>query len=897
MKIISTDPDETRVLIEALADRAWHSLQDGNFDDASLQYQDAVQLARDIKDCRAESVCMTYLGMTRQYQKDWSKAAVDLSRAAEIAAANGLNSIETQARLLLAEQNRDCGNLDVAIEQFEKGAKSAISSGDKEAIELACGNLGNLYLERGWLEQALEWLTKALAVSSSNENAVAWLGSLGLACAELGLWREAESNFKEASSKAEEIFDLSSQINCLGSLGNLCAEQDKLAESIAYYQSALNLSKNSADRHREGIWLGNVGIAYLKLGEVEKAEAFCRRAIESAVSFNDKFAQAANLDNLGDCLMKTGNVEAAKVAYEDALNISNELGDRQGTRIYLSNIGRVYRTLGQLQPAFEHFGRAIALFDEQRATLKGDEIKTTFANRGQALYSDMVQICISMNKRVEALEFVGQAKSRALLDLLSNSPIDISELAGVNADEALKALISREIELRRQITTLEKRINTNEVDTTDNATLDDESTNPPHGESHRGGNVAPRNIDNIYKEWHSVVDSLKKRHPNYASLISTNSSTINELQGAIDANTAIIELYWTDNYLLCALFCKDSSEPIVEFIQDKKALEKLSQDLQSFIEMCSAEGFDVPLSLSRRLFRSLIEPLLKNLPASINKLIIAPHNSLFHLPFAALHDGQKYLCERFALCYLPTTSLIPVLTKIGDNTVAESRCLVSAVSDYSATRSGGFSLNSRLRSAAGLDDLAYTLEEAENIFAISKTKFANCKLVKNEEVTESLHELFKAYPIVHFAGHAIFNSEEPLASGLVLGDGSVLTASSILKTGTLRTNCGQLLVLSACQTGVNAVTAGGEILGLTRALMYAGMPNLVLSLWEVADKSTSAFMQNFHQELSAASSAAKSTGGNHKLNVAQSLQSAQMKAIAEGQSAHAWAPFIHMGID
>ncbi|MDR3615698.1 MAG: CHAT domain-containing tetratricopeptide repeat protein [Candidatus Obscuribacterales bacterium] len=896
MKTISTDPDETRVLIEALADRAWHSLQDGNFDDAAVQYQDAVQLARDIKDCRAESVCMTYLGMTRQYQKNWSQAALDLACAAEMAAANSLHSIETQARLLLAEQNRDSGNLDIAIEQFEKGARSAVASGDEEAIELACGNLGNLYLERGWLEQALEWLTKALAVSSGNESAIAWLGSMGLACAELGLWKEAESNFQQASKKAEEIFDLASQINCLGSLGNLCAEQDRLQESIAYYQRALNLSQNSADKHKEGIWLGNVGIAYLKLGEVDKAEDYCRKAIASATSFNDKFAQAANLDSLGDCLMKNGSVEAAKEAYEEALTISNELGDRQGTRIYLSNIGRVYRTLGQLQPAFEHFGRAIALFDEQRASIKGDEIKTTFANRGQALYSDMVQICISMNKRVEALEFVGQAKSRALLDLLSNSPIDISELAGVNADDALKALIAREIELRRQITTLEKRLSTSDLDTTDDANSNDEQNQPPQTDSHRGMNVAQKSADSIYKEWHAVVDSLKKRHPNYASLISTSSSTVNELRGAIDTNTAIIELFWTDNYLLSALFCKDSNEPVIEFIQDKEALDKLSQDLQSFIEMCSAEGFDVPLSLSRRLYKTLIEPLLADLPAGINKLIIAPHNSLFHLPFAALHNGQKYLCERFALCYLPTTSLIPVMTKIGDNDPQESRCLVSAVSDYSATRSGGFSLNSRLRSAAGLDDLAYTLEEAENIFAISENKFPNSKLVKNEEVTESLHELFKSYPIVHFAGHAIFNSEEPLASGLVLGDGSVLTAASILKTGTLRTNCGQLLVLSACQTGVNAVTAGGEILGLTRALMYAGMPNLVLSLWEVADKSTSAFMQHFHQELSA-SSTAKNIDGSHKLNVAHSLQSAQIKAIAEGQSAHAWAPFIHMGID
>ena len=893
MKTISTDPDETRVLIEALAERAWQSLQAGDFENAASKYQDAVQLARDIKDSRAESVCMTYLGMTRQYQKDWSQASLDLACAAEMASSNALHSIETQARLLLAEQNRDSGNLEIAIEQFEKGAKSAIASGDAEAIELAAGNLGNLYLERGWLEQALEWLAKALRVASSNESSIAWLGSLGLANAELGLWKDAESNFKEASERAESIFDLSSQINCLGSLGNLCAEQDRLQESIDYYQNALNLSQNSSDKHREGIWLGNVGVAYLKLGDVKKAEEFCRKAIASAGEFNDKFAQAANLDNLGDCLMKSGAVDAAKNAYEEALTISNELGDRQGTRIYLSNIGRVYRTLGQLQPAFEHFGKAIALFDEQRAAIKGDEIKTTFANRGQALYSDMVQICISMNKRVEALEFVGQAKSRALLDLLSNSPIDISELAGVNADDALKALIAREIELRREITTLEKRLSTNDADTTSGGTNDEDEQS---GDGHRGGNVSHKNVESVYKEWHSVVDSLKKQHPNYASLISTNSSTVNELRESISENTAIVELYWTENYLLSALFCRSSEEPVIQFIDDQKILDKLSQDLHSFIEMCSSEGFDVPLSLSKRLYKTLVEPLLTNLPENINKLIIAPHNTLFHLPFAALHDGQKYLCERFALCYLPTTSLIPVMSKISSNNQQDSRCLVSAISDYSATRSGGFSLNSRLRSAAGLDDLAYTLEEAENIFAINETKFPNCKLVKNEEVTDSLHELFKAYPIVHFAGHAIFNSEEPLASGLVLGDGSVLTAASILKTGTLRTDCGQLLVLSACQTGVNAVTAGGEILGLTRALMYAGMPNLVLSLWEVADKSTSAFMQHFHQALSASSNAGGQTD-NGKLNVAHSLQSAQIKAIAEGHSAHAWAPFIHMGID
>ncbi len=136
----------------------------------------------------------------------------------------------------------------------------------------------------------------------------------------------------------------------------------------------------------------------------------------------------------------------------------------------------------------------------------------------------------------------------------------------------------------------------------------------------------------------------------------------------------------------------------------------------------------------------------------------------------------------------------------------------------------------------------------------------------------------------------VFNHDEPLASGLVLSDGSILSAAAILEGNALRTSKGRLLVLSACQTGVNVVTEGGEILGLARALMYAGMPNLVLSLWEVADRSTSELMQDFHQSLLAGWQAGKGS-------IADALRQAQLKAIAERQPIHAWAPFIHFGID
>lgn len=322
--------------------------------------------------------------------------------------------------------------------------------------------------------------------------------------------------------------------------------------------------------------------------------------------------------------------------------------------------------------------------------------------------------------------------------------------------------------------------------------------------------------------------------------------------GLLSSETAIIELYWTDQYLLTAALWHGAAEPAVNYLDDKNLLSSFAENLGSFLEMSSTEGWDVPLTLCQRLFKTLLEPILQNLPETVSRLLIVPHSTFYHLPFAALHDGEKYLCQRFAISYLPTTSLIPVLARTRRKE-AKAGYLISAISDYSATREDRPSASAKVRSSAGLEDLSHTLEEAETISQLSKEKMAAVHVLKNAEVKELLPELFKQYPIVHFAGHAVFNPEEPLASGLVLGDGSILTAAAILEGNTLRTRCGQLLVLSACQTGVNKVTTGGEILGLARALMYAGMPNLILSLWEVADRSTATLMRNFHEELIAAS--------------------------------------------
>jgi CHAT domain-containing protein/tetratricopeptide (TPR) repeat protein len=911
--------DDPQKQTESLAEQAWLALESGRFEESERLYLEATTIARTSGEPSLVAICLSNLGHARILAGKSELAQRDLEESISIASANSLSRVDAHTRLMLAEQKLVKGESDLAIEQLLRSLEAALKGEDAHAAEEAAGILGRVYLEKGWAEQASEWFRQALEFDHHGSGAAAWLGSLGLAMAELGEFEEARNYYSLALARATEAGDMVTQATCKGSLGNLHFENMRYKIALSCYEEALSLSLQAADSIRVGIWLGNIGNTWLKLGDLTKSVDFCKQGLKVARDHNDLHSTAAHLDSLGDCLMKTGDIESAKAAYDEALEISEQIKDKQGERIYLSNVGRAHQSLGQMQPAFEHFRKAIDLFDYQRSAIKSDDLKTSFAGRGQDLYRDMVKVCISLGKRVEALEYVGRAKSRALLDLLSNSPIDISEIVA-DSDADLNVLVRRERNLRDQIAHLERLFwKGNSGGSGDNGGGSSGGGGSDDDHRTRGAASSQEDTQQIYREWRDVVKQLKVYHPNYASLISASSLTFGELgdlwsttgttrgtgttgissitdstasnpltASPLKQNTAILELYLTDQYLLCAGICSGFKQPTISYIDDENALMNLSNDLASFLEMSSTEGWEVPQSICTRLYRALIAPIIAEMPDTIDRLLIIPHNSLHHLPFAALHDGKSYLCERFAISYLPTSSLIPIMAK--QRTPDQDRnYLISAISDYSATREKGLVFSSRLRSAAGLEDLSYTMEEAETIFALSAKTSVNTKLVKNDEVKNSLPSLFKQFPIVHFAGHAVFNPDEPLASGLVLGDGSILTAASILQGNALKTNCGRLLVLSACQTGVNMVTAGGEILGLARALMYAGMPNLVLSLWEVADRSTAQLMLDFHEALMDPQAS--------ELDVAISLQKAQVKAISEGLPLHAWAPFIHMGID
>jgi len=144
---------------------------------------------------------------------------------------------------------------------------------------------------------------------------------------------------------------------------------------------------------------------------------------------------------------------------------------------------------------------------------------------------------------------------------------------------------------------------------------------------------------------------------------------------------------------------------------------------------------------------------------------------------------------------------------------------------------------------------------------------------------------------LHFATHAVLDERAPVRSGVVL---SLVNPGQ--EDGILRTNeifnlelDADLVVLSACQTGLGALVRGEGIMGLTRAFLYAGARRVVVSLWEVSDLSTTEFMKSFYQSMR--------SGNNPGAALRQAKLAMLRSAAPLYRHPYFWAPFVQVGAE
>lgn len=232
----------------------------------------------------------------------------------------------------------------------------------------------------------------------------------------------------------------------------------------------------------------------------------------------------------------------------------------------------------------------------------------------------------------------------------------------------------------------------------------------------------------------------------------------------------------------------------------------------------TTQAHRIVCNLLRKLYKLLIAPVESLLPSITGSLIIVPYGPLHGVPFHALHDGAKFLIEKYQVNYVPTSNLL--LRK--DTPITDGQPLVF-----------GYSSNGHLERA---------LDEAR----LLATMLHGACYLEQEATIAHLMEQAATSPIIHLATHGHNRLEDaPNFSAVLLADGRLTAIDAF----SLNLQGCELVTLSGCETGLAMSSGGDEQLGLGRAFLAAGAKSLVMSLWLVEDNATNELMQLFYRHL------------------------------------------------
>jgi CHAT domain-containing protein len=500
---------------------------------------------------------------------------------------------------------------------------------------------------------------------------------------------------------------------------------------------------------------------------------------------------------------------------------------------------------GDVDAAAGHYIRAVELLESVRRSLRGHSHQAGFLESWQELAEELLSALHTRpGGEYRVLGWAERLKARALADLLTGQPPDS------HVDAELARLLEQRERLRgeldRRVASLRGEIGAQMQDA------------PPQGASLAAKDVyQARSLSDTRRRLQVLEEQIARRHNAAVEWREGAAFDPVNVHGLLDEQTALIS-YYTAGGQLCALTATQAAgdlrvHPLCVSLADVEARWWRTRRL---IARPAARPADVQARLAY-FWDILIEPLAGFLHPK-TRLLIVPHRGLFHVPFAGLYDAQneRYLVERWAVHLAPS---VTILERCKQRTPGARPSLLVGFSGHPDQPDHLPGVETEVRALSGL--------------------FPEADVLLGEMATpQGVLAAAFGRSFVHLAGHAFYDSSEPLESGVPLAGGRWLRASDLyLRYGHLG---GATVVLSGCSAGRGRPT-GGEILGLTSAFLYAGAAGVVTSLWRVDDAATCELMCAFHRRLCAG------------LDTAEALCQAQLELLQGGQytSPYYWAPF------
>ena len=706
----------------------------------------------------------------------------------------------------------------------------------------------------------------------------------------------------------------------VNNIGRTYSDMKEYQRALDSYQEALSIWKEKLGEKHPIVSQSyyNIGEAYGNLKDFEKAKEWIERSLSVRLEIlgekNVKVAQSYNA--LGKLYFERGTFDSALQNYHKAISaliegmpdsISSIVKSSSDPDLVLSIIGkadvlfaegRTQQNFNDVRAALIAYEQAIDLTDKIRRGFGTEGAKIQLSQMSFNVYEQAIASALFLFDQTKdesyiskAFSFAERSKAGILLDAVSES--NAKQFGGIP-----DSLLEQESAFRTELTYYETLL---------------QKEKEKKGKANKVKIVQCENkIFDLKRGNEQLVKRFEREYPKYYSLKHQSEVvSLADIQRRLpDTKSALLEYVVGDTTV--TIFAVTKKGCIVKS-QRLSILTSLVQQFRQSIQNVESNEYAV---LANSLYRQLITPVQSRLKG-IQKLYVVPDGILNHLPFEALLTTRinssaivdfstlPYLIRQFDISYqISARSLLEYVDDISTKglTVEEKKTtyefigIAPVFADKPSHSEAIYTISAeritRSRSVDGerFVELKESEHEVTSIFKLFEEHQKSGKMYLHNSATESSlkSDDMKKSRFIHIATHGIINEENPKLSGVIFAvpekgtmDDGVLYSGEIYN---LQLNA-DLVTLSACETGLGTIVKGEGLLGLTRGFMYAGAKNLLVSLWQVADKSTAELMMQFYRNIL----------NNQPYSTA--LRNAKLAMIKKGKYAHPveWSPFILTG--
>ncbi|MBU7585680.1 MAG: CHAT domain-containing protein, partial [Nostoc sp. TH1S01] len=754
----------------------------------------------------------------------------------------------------------DLGEKQQALSFYNQALPLRRAVGDRAGVAITLNNIGGVYSDLGEKQQALSYFNQALPILRAvgdRAGVARTLNNIGAVYDDLGEKQQALSYFNQALPILRAVGDRAGVARTLNNIGTVYNALGEKQQALSYYNQALPLRRAVGDRTGEAATLHNIGTVYNALGEKEKALSYYNQALPLYRAVGDRSGEAATLTGIGTVYNALGEKQQALSYYNQALPLRRAVGDRTGEAATLFNFAYLERSKGNLQTALTQIEASIKIIEELRTKIDDKELRTSYFATVQGYYQFYIDLLMQLHKKepakgyaAEALKISERSRARVLLELLTEANAKIR--TGVDPK-----LLEQEQSLQEQI------------DAKDKLRRDLISKAAPATTVQK----LEQEIANFLNQYKQLQTQIRTTNPKYAALKYPEPLKLAQIQQQLDANTVLLQysLGKERSYLwVVTPNSLDSYE-----LPPQAQIEKAAKDFRQSLVKPSATPKE-QAAAAKQLSQIILAPVANKL--ANKRLVIVADGALQNIPFAAITEptAQKSyqpLLINHEIVNLPSASTIAILRQETQNRPKAPKAIaILADPVYSADDSRvtgkpeplsitpdlDLQRSALSRSAINLnrngwDRLNGTRQEAETILKLGSPKDSLLAFDFDANYDWVTSSKLNQYRVIHFATHGFADDVNPELSGIVL---SLVDKQGKAQRGYLRLNDifnldfpADLIVLSACQTGQGKEVQGEGLVGLTRGLMYAGSPRLVLSLWNVDDQGTKELMSEFYRQM------------------------------------------------